>query len=54
MSAAESERRHEDGEDWGMPWRLMAWYGWASPLGLGLFIVLIALSFGVIHHALGH
>lgn len=35
-------------------WRAMAWYGWGSPVGLGLFFLLMASTVAVlllgIHH----
>jgi hypothetical protein len=29
-----------------------AWHGWASPVGLGLFFVLVALAFDLVRLAL--
>jgi hypothetical protein len=29
-----------------------AWHGWASPVGLGLFFVLVAAAFDLVHLAL--
>jgi hypothetical protein len=28
-----------------------AWYGWASPVGLGLFFVLLAVAFDLVRFA---
>lgn len=35
-------------------WRAMAWYGWGSPVGLGLFFLLIAGTVAVILLGIRH
>ena len=44
-----SEHRHDpDGE---MEPVVGAWYGWASPSGLGLFFVLLAIAIDLVRFA---
>jgi hypothetical protein len=31
--------------------KAMSWYGWGSPVGLGIFVLAISLSAVIIHYA---
>jgi hypothetical protein len=53
MSAREPERDEQLGMD-AAGWRAMAWYGWGSPVGLGLFLLLLAGAVAVIILAVRH
>ncbi|HXZ99103.1 MAG TPA: hypothetical protein VEK76_02025 [Candidatus Binatia bacterium] len=43
MSTAASDRHDDLGMD-AAGWRAMAWYGWGSAVGLGLFLLLVSLA----------
>ncbi len=35
-------------------WRAWgSWFSWGSPVGLGLFVVLIAVAFAIVKYAIG-
>jgi hypothetical protein len=40
-----------DAEAWRYADKAMTWYGWGSPVGVGLLIVSIGVFLALIHHA---
>lgn len=38
-------------KDWKYAEKALTWYGWGSPVGVGLFIVSIGAFLMLIHHA---
>jgi hypothetical protein len=40
-----------DVEAWRYASKAMTWYGWGSPIGVGLFIISIGAFLLLIHHA---
>jgi hypothetical protein len=40
-----------DPEAWKYAEKAMTWYGWGSPIGLGLFIVSVGAFLVLIHYA---
>ncbi len=41
-----TNEQHPRAEEWKYAEKAMAWYGWGSPVGLGLGIALLLLSCG--------
>lgn len=40
-------------EEWKYAERALAWYGWGSPVGLGLFVLTAAAAVALIRFAFG-
>ena len=40
-----------DAEAWKYAEKALTWYGWGSPVGLGIFLVSLALVLLLVHHA---
>ena len=47
------DRIHEDAivDAYGPEEKAMSWYGWGSPIGLGLLIVAVGVFLVLLHHA---
>lgn len=45
-----SDQTH-DADVWKYAEKSLAWYGWGSPVGLGLLIVSVGVFLALIHHA---
>jgi hypothetical protein len=48
---AMSNEQKSDLESWKYAEKSMTWYGWGSPVGLGLFIISISLFILLLHYA---
>jgi hypothetical protein len=46
-----SSQQTHDADDWKYAEKAMTWYGWGSPVGLGLLIVSLGVFLVLIHHA---
>ena len=46
-----SSHEQHDVEAWRYAQMAMTWYGWGSPVGLGIFLVSLALVVLLIHQA---
>ncbi|MEX0852809.1 MAG: hypothetical protein WD036_05940 [Bauldia sp.] len=38
-------------QDWTYANKAMAWYGWGSPIGVGLFLVSVAATLALLRYA---
>jgi hypothetical protein len=48
---AMSNEQKSDLESWKYAEKSMTWYGWGSPVGLGLFIISIGVFILLLHYA---
>ncbi len=46
-----SNENNHDAEAWKYAQQAMTWYGWGSPVGIGLFIVAIGAFVALLHVA---
>jgi hypothetical protein len=46
----QAAENHED-RNWKYASEAMAWYGWGSPVGIGLFLVCLAAAAALVHYA---
>jgi hypothetical protein len=46
-----SNEKKSDLESWKYAEKSMTWYGWGSPVGLGLFIISIGVFILLLHYA---
>jgi hypothetical protein len=46
-----TNQTRNDAETWKYAQKAMSWYGWGSPVGLGLLIVAIGASVELLHVA---
>ena len=49
MAAMEVRDQREDG--WKYASKAMAWYGWGSPIGVGIFFVCVAATLALARYA---
>jgi hypothetical protein len=46
-----SSQQTHDADGWKYAEKAMTWYGWGSPVGLGLLIVSVGVFLVLVHHA---
>ena len=51
MSTIEKHGPRSEAEEWKYAEKALTWYGWGSPVGLGLFLVSIGIVLVLIHQA---
>ena len=47
--ASDVQAKHEN--EWKYAARAMAWYGWGSPIGAGIFLVCAAATIALVRYA---
>lgn len=52
--AASTDTRHgmSEEEGWKYAQKAMAWYGWGSPIGAGIFLVCAAATLAILRYAI--
>ncbi len=51
MSAQTNHVARTEAEEWKYASKAMAWYGWGSPIGAGIFFVCIAATVALMRYA---
>ena len=49
--AVENSGKREHDEGWKYASKAMAWYGWGSPIGFGVFFVCVAATLALLRYA---
>jgi hypothetical protein len=51
MTSAENAQARSEADEWKYAEKALTWYGWGSPVGLGLFLVALAATAALIRYA---